>query len=1213
MTSDEQPKNKPQEENRSPLNKQQWNEEEVLAFWRENKIFEKSVEREAKPPAGSGAGDFVFYDGPPFATGLPHYGHILASVLKDAIPRYRTMRGYRVPRRWGWDCHGLPIENLIEKDLGLKTKKDIESYGVAKFNRAAKESVLKYEKEWKEIIPRIGRWVDMESSYKTMDASYTESVWWMFKTLYDKGLIYEGYKPMHICPRCETTLANFEVAQGYKDITDLSVTVKFRLEAGQKTHDFTTDDNTYILAWTTTPWTLPGNVALAVNDEIVYTKIKKSKIKNQNDNAKLKNDEHYIIAKERIDNVLGGESYDIEAEFKGSDLIGKKYEPLFDYYSKDEQLKNREKGWKIYGADFVTTEDGTGVVHIAPAFGEDDMNLGQKESLPFVQHVGMDGHFKPEVKDFADMFVKPKSDDEKERLSTDIAIIKYLQEHGYFFSKEKVTHSYPHCWRCDTPLLNYAASSWFVEVTKIKEGKDGLLDNNQKIKWVPEHLRDGRFGKWLAGARDWAISRSRFWGAPLPVWKCDQCKEVWVLGSVADIQKHTKPSGNKYFAMRHGQSENNVKNLINCHIASNHYGLTDLGRSQVKKSAEKLQGEKIDLIFSSDFLRTRETAELSAEILGLDKAAIVYDERLREVNVGIFDGEDTKKYHDYFQSRLEKFTKTPPEGEDLTALKNRITQFIYEADKKYANKNILIVSHEYPIWMLFAGSRGADAEEAVAMREDRPDFIKNGEIMDLPFAPLPHDENYILDLHRPYIDEVKFACQCGGEMRRVPEVFDCWVESGSMPFASVHYPFENREQFEKSFPAEFIAEGVDQTRGWFYNLLVLSTALFNKPAFKNVIVNGIILAEDGQKMSKKLKNYPDPMEVVNKYGADALRLYLFLSPAVRADNLLFSEKGVSEMQKKVIMRLLNVVSFYEMYGVDLRPTTDDRRRNTGNILDQWIIARLNQATAEVTAGLEGYEIDRAARPIVDFIDDLSTWYLRRSRERFKDGASVEDAEAAASTLCFVLLEMAKIMAPFTPFIAERIWQTLGGAHESVHLVQWPEDNKLSAEDEKIVTWMAKVRRVASAGLELRAKFGMKVRQPLQAIRIKNDELGIKESAELLQILKDELNIKEVVFDAKIVDDLELDTNITPELREEGVMRDLIRATQDLRKKAGLLPGDKMSLSIESSATFQEIVQKNLSEFQKQVSANTVEFGNVGENTQKSEIKIAEEDIMIAIK
>ncbi|MBI5742770.1 MAG: class I tRNA ligase family protein, partial [Candidatus Niyogibacteria bacterium] len=503
-----------------PKKAAKWGEEEVLAFWRENKIFEETLAKDA--PRGdlpAGRQDFVFYDGPPFATGLPHYGHILASVLKDAIPRYKTMRGFRVPRRWGWDCHGLPIENLIEKELTLKTKKDIEDYGIEKFNRAAKDSVLTYEKDWREIIPRIGRWVDMESGYKTMDASYTESVWWVFKTLYDKGLIYEGYKPMHICPRCETTLANFEVAQGYKDIVDLSVTVKFELrDTNLQIHtNDTNESKIYILAWTTTPWTLPGNVALAVNEKIVYAKIKKSKIKNQNDNAKLKNDEHYIIAKERIAEVLKDEEYEAVEEIMGAELVGRKYQPLFDYYAKDSELKNRENGWKIYGADFVTTEDGTGVVHIAPAFGEDDMKVGEKYHLPFVQHVGMDGRFKPEVTDFAGMLVKPKSDDEKERLSTDIAVIKYLQEQGSFFSKEKVTHSYPHCWRCDTPLLNYATSSWFVKVTDIKEGANGLIENNKKINWVPEHIRDGRFGKWLEGARDWAISRTRFWGAPLPV------------------------------------------------------------------------------------------------------------------------------------------------------------------------------------------------------------------------------------------------------------------------------------------------------------------------------------------------------------------------------------------------------------------------------------------------------------------------------------------------------------------------------------------------------------------------------------------------------------------------------------------------------------------------------------------------------------------------
>ncbi|MEK7647381.1 MAG: class I tRNA ligase family protein [Patescibacteria group bacterium] len=1169
-----------------------WTEEEVLKFWQANRIFEKTLERSAPK------GDFVFYDGPPFATGLPHYGHVLQGIIKDAVPRYKTMKGFRVPRRWGWDCHGLPIENLIEKDLGLAHKKDIEKFGIAAFNTAAEKSVLRYANEWKEIISRTGRWVDMENSYKTMDATYTESVWWVFKTLYDKGLIYEGYKPMHICPRCETTLANFEVAQGYKDITDISVYVKFKLDAGQKIGDFMTDENTYVLAWTTTPWTLPGNVALAVNPEIEYA-------------ITERDGDYLILARARL-GILDGDN-DIKVvkniSQKGSDLVGKKYQPLFDYYSKDEKLSNRERGWKIYGADFVTTEEGTGVVHIAPAFGEDDMNLGQKEHLPFIQHVGMDGKFKEEVADFAGMPVKPKSDDEKERLSADITVIKYLQDHGNFFDKKKITHSYPHCWRCDTPLLNYAASSWFVKVTAIKDGARGLLDNNQKINWVPEHIKNGRFGKWLEGARDWAISRSRFWGAPLPIWRCGKCGIIEAVGSLDELKKREVRSENKYFVMRHGEAESNARNEINSRIENNHYVLTELGRSEARASAAELASEKIDIIFSSDFRRTRETAEIAAEACGIDKGDIIFDERLREINLGLFEGKKSEEYHAYFSSLAEKFYKNPPEGENLTELKNRMAGFLYDIDQKYHDKNILIVGHEYPIWMLFAGAGGMSADEAVSIKSGKPDFIRHAEVLPLDFAPLPHNSDFELNFHRPYIDEVFLKCVCGGEMERIPEVFDCWFESGSMPYGQWHYPFENKDDFEKNFPAEFIAEAVDQTRGWFYNLLVLSTALFGKSAFKNVIASGIILAEDGQKMSKRLKNYPDPLEVIGKYGADSLRLYLLSSPVVRAESLNLSEKGVDEMHKKIILRLTNVYNFYEMYAPE--DGGESSMPQSSNILDKWIVARLKEAASEISAGMEAYELDLAVRPVSEFVDDLSTWYLRRSRERFK--AEDEDRETAIATTRYVLLELAKIAAPFTPFLSEKIYQLLSGGKESVHLENYPELPPPDEMDLAVIKSMREIRRLASLGMEARAKAGIKVRQPLAMLKIKTDNEKLKTNGELTQILKDELNIKEIIFGAEIEEEVEFDVNITPGLREEGMMRELVRKIQDMRKNLHLLPQDKMSLAFVAEGETRSLLEKYKNNLLVAVSAREISLEGVPGDFFKEEFALDHGAVTIGIK
>jgi len=929
-------------------------EEEVLKFWQDNKIFEKSLEKNKDKDL------FSFYDGPPFATGLPHYGHILASVIKDVVPRYQTMRGKVVYRRWGWDCHGLPIENLIEQEMGFKTKKDIENFGIENFNKKAKESVLRYADEWKKIIPRIGRWVDMENDYKTMDKTYTESVWWVFKTLYDKGLIYEGYKSMHICPRCETTLSNFEVTQNYQEVKDISVTVKFELED---------EPGVYLLAWTTTPWTLPGNVALAVKEDIEYVKMEVKNFTGVDDGIYIFSKKDYKNFKETIDREKKNNKEtvaEILDTFEGRKLVGKKYKPLFDYYqSKD--LENYERGWRVYAADFVTIEEGTGIVHIAPAFGEEDMELGKRERLPFIQHVTTDGRFKPEVKDFAGLFVKPKGNPKE----TDQKIVDWLKEKKKLFLSEIVSHSYPLCWRCDTPLLNYASSSWFVKVTEIKER---MIEINKTINWIPEHLRLGRFGKWLDSLKDWAISRSRYWGAPLPVWRCESCKNIKVLGSTEEL-------------------------------------------------------------------------------------------------------------------------------------------------------------------------------------------------------PDPQ-----IDLHRPYIDEVEFTCSCGGKMKRIPEVFDCWFESGSMPYGQFHYPFENKDEFEKSFPAEFIAEGVDQTRGWFYTLLVLSTALFDKTAYKNVITNGIILAENGQKMSKRLKNYPDPIEIIEKYGADSLRFYLLDSPVVRAENLNFSENGVKEIYQKVIMRFFNVCNFLKMYQKDEDDFNHSDYNLSKNILDRWIIALFKKTLKEITDALDTYRLDDATKSIKDFIDDLSNWYLRRSRERFKD--KTEDSKMAELVLRNILLKFSKVIAPFIPFLAERIYKDLKGKRESVHLEDWPEIESITVEEEKILERMSSLRKYVELILAKRAEAGIKIRQPLKKVFLPE-----KFEKEYEDLIKEETNIKEIgVFDND-KKDIEIDTNITEELKEEGNLRELIRNIQELRKEKGLLPQEVVDLIIECKMDEERLIKKYTEEIQK--STNTL--------------------------
>lgn len=1122
-------------------------EEETLRWWKEEKIFESSIE------ANRGKEPYVFYDGPPFATGLPHYGHLLAGTIKDVIPRYQTMRGRFVRREWGWDCHGLPLENLIEKELGLKQKKDIEEYGIEKFNQKARESVLMYDKEWKEIVPRMARWVDMEKSYKTMDASYTESIWWSFKTLYEKKLIYEGYKSMHICPRCGTTLAISEVGMNYKDIKDISVYVMFELKD---------EPGTYMLAWTTTPWTLPGNVAVAVHPDLQYATVESE-------------GKRYVLAKELVTKVFKEKEHKVVAEAKGKTFIGKAYVPLFDYYTNDVDLPNRENAWKVVGAEFVTTQDGTGVVHEAPAFGEEDMELAKKLKLPMIQHVGMDGVIKPEVKDFAGLQAKPKDD----HTATDVEIIKVLAAKGLLFAKEKIEHSYPHCWRCDTPLLNYAASSWFVDVTKLKPR---LLAENQEVMWVPESMRDGRFGRWLEGARDWAISRSRYWGAPLPVWKCNKCGNVDVIGNLSELKKRTS-SGNTYFMMRHGESDNNVADMV-CYGIDDDCHLTDNGKEQVRTQIELLKTQGIDIIYTSPLPRTKESAELLREGLGLPENALIEDARLREANTGVFNLRPVSEYRSYFSSTLEKFSKRPEGGENLEEMKMRLTEFLYEVDAKHRGKRILFVTHEYGIWLLQAGAMGMTNEEAAKFRDERgEDFVKNAEVVNLSFSPIPHNHRYELDFHRPYIDNIRYPCSCElGTMERIPDVFDCWYESGAMPFASVHYLGDDTtpegKLFRENFPADFIAEGLDQTRGWFYSLLVLSVALFDRSPYKSVIVNGLILAEDGQKMSKKLRNYPDPMEVVKHFGADTLRLYLMNSPVVRGEELRFSERGVEELYKKVLLRLENVRSFYDLYKgkTEIFDTAPDSQHP----LDRWIVARVRELREEMTRALDAHELDRAARPIPQFIDDLSTWYIRRSRERIKSGGV--SGTLAVETAGWVLARAARLFAPLMPFIADDLYRRLPipGKRLSVHLESWPDSEEL---DTTVLGEMAQVRALVTVGLEQRAAAKIKVRQPLPSFTV-----GVELSADYMEILRDELNVKRILISPGA--DALLDTTITPELRDEGRVRDLIRAIQELRKASKLKPDEPIVLLLAGTDEALALAKKYISDISSVVRAQEVRYG-----------------------
>ena len=846
-------------------------ESRILEFWRQENIFRKSVEER---PADN---EFIFYDGPPFATGLPHYGHLLAGTIKDVIPRYKTMQGYRVERRFGWDCHGLPVEYEIEQTLGLKGRPDIEEFGVGNFNEECRKIVLRYASEWRETVERMARWIDFDNDYKTMDLTFMESVWWIFDQLWKKGLIYEGVKVMPYSWRVSTPLSNFEANLNYKDTQDPSVTVKFAL---------TSEPNNFILAWTTTPWTLPSNLALCAGPNLNYVCLQPHE-----------SEEKYWICEGRLSAYFEEGSYQIIKKCAGKELEGLAYEPIFRFADGRVDLS---KARRVLLDEYVSDESGTGIVHQAPAFGEDDLRICQREGIPVFDPVDTEGNFCTYMDFIAGMNIK----------EADKTIIRELKEQGSLFRQDTIQHSYPFCWRTDTPLIYKAISTWFVNVEAIK---DRMVSHNQTVHWVPTHIRDGRFGKWLENARDWAISRNRYWGTPLPIWRSED-GDILCFGNVADL------------------------------------------------------------------------------------------------------------------------------------------------------------------------------EEAVGQK--------------------------ITDLHKHFLDDLLIN-KNGKTYRRIPEVLDCWFESGAMPYAQQHYPFENKELFEENFPANFICEGLDQTRGWFYTLVVHAAALFDAPAFRNCIVNGLILAEDGKKMSKRLKNYPDPVEMLDRYGADAIRLYMLNSVAVQGESLRFSEQGLVEVTRSVLLPLWNSLSFLSTYAeIDgWEPTEANLAVEKTNPLDRWIMSCLQGLIAEVHSAMDLYELNRASAPFVHFIDLLTNWYLRRSRRRFwKDGRG-QDKMSAYATLFLVLRDLSKIIASFVPYVAEGIYESLRreGDPISVHLDYFPAvDDK--SRDTELETRMDLVLAAVNMGRALRSKHQLKTRQPLQRLfLITRDPEAQRILNELDALLLDELNIKELVL------------------------------------------------------------------------------------------------------
>lgn len=1128
-------------------------EEEVLAFWNENRIFEKTLEKKASK------GEFVFYDGPPFATGLPHAGNLLSSVDKDLTGRYMTMRGHHVRRRWGWDTHGLPIESLVEKKLGLKTKKDILDIGIGKFNETARGMVLEYVSGWKKYVERVGRWVDFDNSYKTMDNTYIESVWWGLSQIHKKGRLYEGNKVLMYCPHCETPLAKAEIAMDntYKDVTEEAVTAKFKIK-DPESHGL--PQNTYFLAWTTTPWTLPGNVALAVGKDITYALVER-------EGARL------ILAKDRFDG-----NGDILKEYVGEELVGMAYEPLYEV---NKVLEHKGKKHVVLSADFVSTEEGTGIVHTAVMYGEDDFLLGQKEHLPMVQLLDASGIYNND----APSFVRGKYIKEAER-----DIKKDLESRDLLFTRANHTHSYPHCYRCGTPLIYNAVSSWFIDIQSVKQK---MLSENEKITWIPEHLKHGRFKNIVENAPDWTISRNRFWASPLPIWKKKDGTPI-VIGSLDELKRRVKKSGNRYFIMRHGESEKNVKGVVSSEI-NDGFHLTEKGKHDAKKSAEQLKSEKVTRIFTSPLLRTKETAEVVAALLGIPNSAIITDDRLREYGQGVFNGRlDTEWWEEYPDSFV-LFEKGPERGESLNGMRQRFGDFLYEIENKYSNETILIVSHEWPLLMLNAVSQGMDARHTANLLntanalEKKLESIEPAECRALPFIPLPHNELYELDLHRPYIDELVLLDEAGHQIKRIPEVVDCWVESGSMPFAEYHYPFENKTIFEKRSPGDFIAEYIAQTRTWFYYTHALGVLLFNRLAFRNVVTTGNVLASDGTKMSKSKQNYSDPFELFNRYGADAFRYYLLSSVVMQAEDLNFKDDDVRDVHNKVVNILRNTYSFYRLYEKD----APEPARNSTHLLDRWILARLDEVTESTTAAFDRFDTIRATRPFREFIDDFSTWYVRRSRDRVK--GDTPDKEAALATMRFVLREFSKVVAPAMPFIADEIYRGVRADSdpESVHLAEWPKSKGIfiwrlfgSAKSaERVISDMAEIRRVVSLALERRSSAGIKVRQPLARLST-TSSVAHAWGAELI---KDEVNVKEVIFDSHLSEEVVLDTTLTDELKEEGALREFLRLVQSLRKKAGLSPEEKGTLIID--AEHKEFVDTNWHALEKAANLSQHEPGD----------------------